>query len=165
MKLVIIGFATSYKSTVAKRLSHKLNLPLFDVDKLAERKADMTVAQIFATQGEDVFRNLESQVLRDLATKPVGVVSCGGGSVLSADFPLLCQNATVVWLKVDGKNAKRRLNGHTRPLFDNLTLSQLCEKIEQRNALYSKYATIQVDTNGKSSKQVLENLFELLEIK
>lgn len=165
MKLVIIGFATSYKSTVAKHLSQKLNIPLFDVDKLAESKSGMTVSQIFATQGEQAFRQIESEVLRDLALKSAGIVSCGGGSVLSHAFPQLAQNATVVWLQVDGKTAHARLNGHTRPLFDKLSVSELTAKIDERNPHYAKYATLTLDTSRKTSKQVIDQLCDLLHIK
>ena len=164
MKFVIIGFATSYKSTVSKHLSQKLNLPLFDVDKLAESQAGMYVSQIFATQGEQAFRSLESKILRDLATQTEGVVSCGGGSVLSADFPLLTKDATVVWLKVNGKSAHKRLNGHTRPLFDKMSIGELTAKIDERNPHYEKYATISLDTSGKTSKLVVAELCALLKI-
>lgn len=164
MKLIIIGFATSYKSTVAKHLSKKLNLPLFDVDKLIEEQAGMSISQIFAEHGESYFREMESAVICHLATKPTGIVSCGGGSVLSQDFPRLVQNATVLWLKVDAKTAHKRLNGVTRPLFDNLTVSELSTKIDQRNPLYAKYATIELDTSGKPSKQVVDEVCKLLHV-
>ena len=165
MKIVIIGFATSYKSTVAKHLSQKLNLPLFDVDKLAENQAGMPISQIFATQGEQAFRDVENQVLNNLATKPVGVVSCGGGSVMSQAFDALAQNATVVWLKVDGPTAHARLNGHTRPLFDKLTVDQLTVKIAERTPYYAKYATVTLDTSSKTSNQVVAELCKLLHVK
>ena len=164
MKLVIIGFATSYKSSVARHLSQKLNIPLFDVDKLVESQSGMSIAQIFAQHGESHFRYLESQVIEELATKTNCVVSCGGGSVLSEAFEQLATNATIVWLKVDGKNVHRRLTGRTRPLFDNLSVAQLEQKIEQRNPYYAKFATVDVDTNGKSSKQVVAELCSKLNI-
>jgi shikimate kinase len=164
MKLIIIGFATSYKSTVAKHLSKKLNLPLFDVDKLIEEQVSMPISQIFAEYGEVFFRELESNIICDLATKPTGIVSCGGGSVLSHDFSNLTQNATVLWLKVDAKTAHKRLNGVTRPLFDNLTVSELSAKIAERNPLYAKYATMELDTSGKPSKQVVEEVCKLLHV-
>lgn len=164
MKLVIIGFATSYKSTVAKHLSHKLNIPLLDIDKLVESQAGATIAQIFAEQGESHFRALESHVILDLSQKDDCVISCGGGSVLSPDFPQLCQNATVLWLKVDAKSAHKRLNGHTRPLFDNLTEQQLAHKIAERTPLYAKYANLTLDTSAKGSKQVLAEVCKLLKL-
>lgn len=164
MKLTIIGFATSYKSTVAKHLSKKLNLPLYDVDKLIEEQAGMSISQIFAEHGEGYFREMESGVICRLATKPTGIVSCGGGSVLSPEFPSLAQNTTVLWLKVDAKTAHKRLNGVTRPLFDSLTVGELSTKIDQRNPLYAKYATVELDTSGKPSKQVVEEVYKLLHL-
>lgn len=164
MKLVLIGFATSYKSTVAKHLSQKLNIPLFDIDKLVESQAGTTIAQIFAEQGESHFRKMESQVILDLSQKEDCVISCGGGSVMSQDFPQLCQNATVLWLKVDAKSAHRRLNGHTRPLFDGLSVEELYQKIAERTPLYAKYATLTLDTSNKGSKKVLAEVYKLLKL-
>ena len=164
MKIVIIGFATSYKSTIARHLSQKLNIPLFDVDKLAESQAGLTISQMFAQKGESYFRDIESQVLCQLSTQDNCVVSCGGGSVMSPQFSQLAQNATVVWLKVDGKNAHGRLNGHTRPLFDKLTVDQLTQKIAERTPYYAKFATLEVNTNGKGSKQVFAEVCKSLNL-
>ena len=165
MKLVIIGFATSYKSSVARQLSQKLNIPVFDIDKLVESQAGATISQIFATEGEGSFRALENQVIANLSTKTNCIISCGGGSVLSSEFPTLVQDATVLWLKVNGKTAHSRLNGHTRPLFDKLTVDQLTQKIDARNPYYANYATLEVDTNGKTSKQVVAEVRKLLGVK
>ena len=164
MKIVIIGFATSYKSTIARHLSQKLNMPLMDVDKLVESQSGITISQMFAEKGETYFRDLESQVLCDLATKDDCIISCGGGSVMSPHFAPLTQNATVVWLKVDGKSAHSRLNGHTRPLFDKLSVDELTQKIAERTPYYAKYATIKIDTKGKGSKQVFADVCKSLNL-
>lgn len=164
MKLVLIGFATAYKSTVAKQLSQKLNLPLFDVDETIQLQTGKTITQIFAEHGEDYFRSLESNLLLQLSKRKNCVVSCGGGSVLSPNFANLVQNATVIWLQVDAQNVVSRLDGRSRPLFDGLTEGQLATKIDIRAPFYQKYATVQVDTNNKTSQQVFEQLCKLLKI-
>lgn len=164
MKLVFIGFATAYKSTVAKQLSQKLNLPLFDVDETIQSQTGKTIMQIFAEHGEDYFRTLESNLLLQLSQRENCVVSCGGGSVLSPNFANLAQNATVIWLQVDAQNVVSRLDGRSRPLFDGLTEDQLATKIDLRTPSYQEYATVQVDTNNKTSQQVFEQLCKLLKI-
>lgn len=164
MKLVLIGFATAYKSTVAKQLSQKLNLPLFDVDDTIQSQTGKTITQIFAEQGEDYFRMLESALLLQLSATQNCVISCGGGSVLSQEFSKLCQNATVIWLKVDAQNVASRLDGHSRPLFDGLTTQQLASKIDMRTPFYQKHATVQIDTSNKTSAQVFDELCQLLKI-
>ncbi len=164
MKFILIGFATAYKSTVAKQLSQKLNLPLYDVDNVIQSQEGMSITQIFASHGEGYFRQLESRTLLQLSTITDCVISCGGGSVTSCDFYKLCHNATVIWLQVDAQNVLSRLDGHSRPLFDGLTVEQLAVKIANRTPLYQKYATVQLDTNGKTSQQVFDGLCQLLKI-
>lgn len=164
MKFVLIGFATAYKSTVAKQLSQKLNLPVCDVDETIQRQTGKTITQIFAEHGEDYFRTLESNLLLQLSQTENCVISCGGGSVLSPDFQKLAQNATVIWLQVDEQNVTSRLDGRSRPLFDGLTEQQLATKIDLRTPFYQKYATVLVDTNNKTSQQVFDALCQQLKI-
>ncbi len=164
MKIILIGFATSYKSSVGAMLSHKLDMPLFDVDSLVEQRQNQTVQQIFDIHGEEYFRELENAVIGELCCQSDCVIACGGGSVLAPNFDELSQNAQVFWLQVNGKNVKDRLIGNTRPLFDNLTLCQLEEKIQQRNEIYVSKNGIAVDTNDKTSMEVFAKIIQMLGI-
>lgn len=162
MKAVIIGFAACYKSSAGRLAAQKLNCDFADVDKLIENKAGASAGEILRTQGETAFRQLETQVLCELAQRDNVIVSCGGGSVLSPTFELLAENSTAVWLTASAKTIYNRLNGRTRPLFDNLSLNELEVKIKERGALYSKYAAVKISTDNRSSAQVAEEIVSLL---
>lgn len=153
MKIIIIGFAACYKTTVGKLLSQELNCQFFDVDALVENAKQQTVAEIFAEHGEQTFRNAETEIVNSLSGV-CGIVSCGGGSVLSPNFSGFAKTGKVVWLKANAETIKSRLTCGTRPLFDNLSLTELQQKIAQREKLYAPFADICVDTCGKTSEQV-----------
>lgn len=161
MKIIIIGFAACYKTTVGKLLSQQLHCQFFDVDALVESTMQQSVAEIFAEHGEQTFRKAETEILNSLCNVD-GVVSCGGGSVLSPNFADFAKTGKVVWLKGNAEAIKSRLTCGTRPLFDNLTLSELQQKMVLREKLYAIFADICVDTCGKTSEQVAAEVKALL---
>lgn len=152
-KIVLIGFAATYKTSVGKIISKQLEIPFCDVDDLAEISAGKSVAEIFRSGGEKAFRAIETETLNALADFS-GVVACGGGSVLSPSFPAFARNGVVVWLRAEAPTVQSRLTCGTRPLFDNLSLPQLHEKIVAREKLYAAFADFSVCTDGKTSEQV-----------
>ena len=81
--IVLIGMPASGKSTVGKLLSASLNRPFFDTDEEIVRRAGKEIPQIFAEQGEEFFRDRETEVVKDLANANAGsVIATGGGAVL-----------------------------------------------------------------------------------
>lgn len=161
MKVVLIGFATSYKTTVGSLVAKQLQCSFWDVDSLVEEVAHSAVSEIFAQQGEEAFRKLENDVLEKLSDVS-GVVSCGGGSVLAKNFQAFAQNGTVVWLKTSAHSVKQRLTVGTRPLFDNLSAQQLAQQIERREKLYRKFADVCIVTDNKTSQQVVDEVLQFL---
>lgn len=81
MNLVLIGMPGSGKSTVGKLLSRLLGLPLLDTDDMVERTAGRTIPEIFAEQGEEAFRDLESEAAETAAREGPAVISTGGGMI------------------------------------------------------------------------------------
>lgn len=162
MKIVIIGFATAYKTTVGNLLAQKLGVDWLDTDIQAEKLTQKSIPHIFADGTESAFRQVESQVLNILPQDNI-VVSCGGGTVLCNGFADFCKNATVVWLKVSANTVIGRLGNNVRPLFDGLTEEELAAYVSRRNKIYQKYATISVDTDGKTSTEVCTELVKLLQ--
>ncbi len=158
MKIVIIGFATAYKTTVGQLLAEKLGLDWLDTDVQTEKFTKKSIPQIFAAGGESAFRQIESQVLKGLPQDNI-VVSCGGGTVLCNGFADFCKTATVVWLKVSANTVVGRLGNNDRPLFDGLTKEELAAYVSRRS---EKYATLIVDTDGKTSTEVCAELLKLL---
>lgn len=80
--IVLFGFMGCGKSTVGALLAQKSGRPLLDTDGYLEQKYGRTIPQIFATDGEEAFRQMERQVCRELAGRTGLVLCCGGGTVL-----------------------------------------------------------------------------------
>ena len=164
MKIVLIGFASSGKSTVGAMLAQQLNTHFYDSDLMVEQVANMSVAQIFSQHGEEYFRNLENEVLQRLSQVDNAVVALGGGSVLCKDFATLARNSTVVWLQVSVASVADRLNGDlSRPLFDGLTEQALAKLMDKRVRYYKAAANFAVTTDGQTPAQVAQQVLSLLQ--
>jgi shikimate kinase len=94
MKVFLIGSMGSGKTTIGQLLARKLNLPLYDMDKIIEDEQGESITCIFKSRGEDYFRTLESIQLQRMVNLGSGIISTGGGIVLeknNRDFKFLYQ--------------------------------------------------------------------------
>jgi len=129
---VLIGLMGCGKTSIGKLLSKELGLKLVDLDHYIVEKAGKTIPEIFAEQGEEGFRDLESEALAEVIGQPV-VLSTGGGAVMRAENRALMEaHAPVIWLKSSLEFLANRIQGDkNRPLIvgrDALTtLQQLAE--------------------------------------
>lgn len=140
--IVLIGMPGCGKSTVGKALAERLNRTFVDADAEIVKLAGKSIPEIFADDGEDVFRNYETQVLSDLGKKSCLVIATGGGCVTkNRNYRLLHQNSTIFWLK-------RELNllpTDGRPLSQS---GRLADMFEARRGLYESFADCIIDNNG-----------------
>ena len=140
--IVLIGMMGSGKTTIGKKLSKILGLPFVDTDTLIEEKEERTISDIFAESGEDYFREIETQVLRDVLNAPPSVISTGGGIILSKENrELIKQKAIPVFLYAKIDTLIERLSHATdRPLLEGDTLKNRLETIwNKRKALYEEF--------------------------
>src|ERR1700731_760133 len=93
--IFLIGFMGSGKTTLGRKLAHRLDYEFIDLDQVLEARAGMTIAEYFTQFGEDAFRKLESQVLKQTPYPANAVVSTGGG--------LPCFFDNMEWMNVHGK--------------------------------------------------------------
>lgn len=153
--IVLIGMPSSGKSKLGKVLAKKTGKEFLDLDHALEQKTGRTIPAIFAEDGEETFRQLETEVLAEETKKPGRVLATGGGVVTqSQNIPLLRQNGVVVFL-----NRPLRLlqvGGH-RPLSTNA--AALAKMAETRLPLYRKAADIEVD-NHAPFMQVVRKVLE-----
>jgi shikimate kinase / 3-dehydroquinate synthase len=118
--IVLIGFMGAGKTTVGERLARRLGIPFKDTDDIIARRTGATVAEIFASRGEPVFRELERDVTVEVLTGQDAVVSLGGGALGDPSTDDAITGATVVHLFVDFAEAMRRVGGDPeRPLLAN----------------------------------------------
>lgn len=160
--VVLIGFMGSGKSTMGIRLSYRLQYILEDTDKLIETKAGMTISEIFAREGEEAFRQMETQLLQQLVEKKGRrVYSVGGGTpVRAVNRPLLKKLGTVVYLRTRPETVYERLkNDTTRPLLQGEDpLGKIRSLMAERESAYAEAADVILDVDEMTTDQVLESI-------
>jgi shikimate kinase len=149
----------SGKTTVGKRIAQELGYAFVDSDDVVASTAGKSVREIFAQDGEAVFRQCESEAIKSvLADRQSSVVlATGGGAVISSDNRSLIseQASTVVWLDASVEDlVVRTKSGVTRPLLDGDAATTLQSLSSQRSAWYDEVATVRIDTRGKSVAKV-----------
>ena len=157
-----VGFMGAGKTSTARKLARLAGVTAIDMDTYIERRCDMKVKQIFAESGEEGFRAIETDVLRELATGDNQLVSCGGGVVLAPENrAILREHGYVVYLQVTATEAASRISDlSTRPLFGDLQQAE--RVIEGRLPLYEEVADVTVDTAGKGTGSIAREVFRLL---
>ncbi len=153
--LVLIGMPGAGKSSVAQALAQRLQRPLYEADGEIEELAGCSIPNIFAKQGEEAFRRMETQVLARLGMQSGAVISTGGGCVTREEnYPLLHQNGIIFWLQRDTS----LLPKEGRPIS---LRSDLDELYAARRSLYARYADYEIDNNG-SMEATVERILEVL---
>lgn len=154
--IVLIGMPGCGKSTVASHLAEKLGRKIVDTDQEVEKLAGKTIPQIFAEDGEEAFRTMETEVLSRLGTQSQLIIATGGGCVTKArNYPLMHQNSSIFWLMRD----LSQLPTDGRPLSQANRLSDL---YETRKSLYEAFADYTVDNNG-SCEESIRSIISILE--
>lgn len=164
--VALIGLRGSGKTSVGQLLAKRLGVRWVDTDADIVKRAEMSVRQIFETQGESHFRALETTALREaLEMLSPSVLSVGGGAVLRTENRKLLRNrATCIWLTAGVDELHRRLAADpetpaSRPtLTSRPPLEELAELLSLRGSIYRELATIEVDTTGKSVAEVVETI-------
>lgn len=158
--IVLVGMMGSGKTTIGRMLASRLGRPLLDSDEIIERREGRTVRDIFANDGEEAFRSIESEVLiESLATDGPAIIAAAGGVVLRPEnrAALKSSGARVVWLRADPRVLANRVKGGGhRPLLDDDPAGTLSRMYEQREPLYREVADAIVTVDGRSVVDVVE---------
>ncbi|MCK4448073.1 MAG: NAD(P)-binding domain-containing protein [Candidatus Marinimicrobia bacterium] len=158
----LIGFMGTGKSLIGKELAKKLNWTFVDIDDLIEKRKRKTIPEIFSDEGEDSFRKIESQILREIIGKSHLVLSCGGGIVLKNENRIrLKDNSICVWLFSIPETSIKRIKKGSRPLLETENPLTMAHKIfTKRKGLYAETADIVVNSEDKSAKNVANKIYE-----
>ena len=161
-RIFLIGYRGSGKTTVARLLAPELQFDWVDSDQEIELRTGKSIAAIFSEQGEEVFRELETEVLVELCQREKTVVALGGGCIVRArNRELIATAGPAVWLTAPVHILGDRLqeDSRTASMRPDLTSTGGAGEIEvilqQRIGLYRQSATWEVDTEDKSPAEVV----------
>ncbi|WEV44843.1 shikimate kinase [Streptococcaceae bacterium ESL0687] len=150
MAIILLGFMASGKTTLGKKLAEELDLAYIDLDQEIEKELGMTISEYFKEAGEESFRKIENQLLRDLSDQEA-ILATGGGIVeLSSNRDILRTNNQNIYLAADFSDLYQRIaadKNNVRPLFLNNSKGDLEEIYQRRCPFYSNLAHLTVDVN------------------
>lgn len=160
--IFFVGFLGAGKSTLARNLGELFHRRYVDTDRLAERIAGKSLAEIYEDDGEELFREAETEVLQTLKSKKSLLVSCGGGIVeKDINLALMREMGVIVFLDGDLSDSLRQIQRiDRRPdlgSFENAT--QLYRRLRPR---YEAAADITIDIREKTFEQVAIDSGKLL---
>ena len=140
--IYIIGFMGSGKTTAGKKLASLLGWSFIDLDKRIEEYAGKTIPEIFSQSGEDYFRIIETQLLRNLKMCTKTVISTGGGTPCYIDnMDYMIETGLTIYLKLTPAELKSRLSQSKgkRPLIKDLDQNELTSFIKEKLAVREKW--------------------------
>jgi shikimate kinase len=165
--VVLVGPMGSGKTTVGRRLAERLGVNFYDADHEIINKTGVSIDHIFDVEGEKGFRKRESEVLKDLCSKPNIVLATGGGAVILEKNRLeISKTGSVIYLLSSIDQILRRTSkSKARPLLEKSSNKRktITDIIESRDPLYRKIATIIIDTNGKKLNEVIHEILTHLQ--
>lgn len=160
--MILEGFMGSGKTTVGIRLSYKMAMTVSDTDKLIEHEQRRTISEIFAEDGEEAFRQMETECLKKLADpKSAQIISLGGGvPVREENRKILKTLGMVVYLRAKPETIYARIKNDTsRPLLQCTDpLARIHALMAERGAAYEEAADVIIDTDELSMEQVVSKI-------
>lgn len=162
--IILTGFMGCGKTSVGIRLSYQLRRAFLDTDKMIERAQGKEIAEIFAAVGEVGFRDMETQLLRDMiGTEQGKIISTGGGLPVRAENrKLLKKLGTVIYLKLKPETVYERLKEDSkRPLLQCADpLQRIRTLMAEREAAYADAADITLMVDTKDFDTIIKEIEE-----
>ncbi len=160
--IALIGFMGAGKSTVGRALAKKLDIEFVELDALVVQHSGKTISQIFGQGGEARFRQLESEVVAQVADRSNSVLACGGGIILKQEnIDRLKKSSVIVYLRTEPSVILKRVKQGKvrRPLLEvDDPVSAVDKLIKFRRPLYTAAADMTVDTSELTIEQVVERI-------
>ena len=164
-QVVLVGFMGAGKTTIGNRLAEKMNVKQADLDERIVQEIGMPISAYFDQFGEEAFRKIETQVLKD-SQSVEGVLSTGGGIVLNEENQrLLQQMPLVVYLKAEIDTLIQRVTADTanvRPLATAKTPEEIKAVYLPRVPLYEASSTHTIDTTNRSVDDIVNEILDLV---
>lgn len=162
--VILIGFMGSGKTTVGLRLSYRLRRSVIDTDKEIEKEEKRAISDIFATDGEAYFRDMETACLKKLLESTANqIISVGGGLPLREENrKLLHELGQVFYLQASAETIYERIkHDTTRPLLQgDDPQTKIRTLLAERDDYYRDAADVIINVDGKDFEQILDEIAE-----
>lgn len=162
--IILTGFMATGKSSIGRCLAARLGYEFVDLDGLIEAEAGMRISQIFASQGEAAFRELESRMVERAAGRTGSVIATGGGAIVNPrNLEALKRSGVVIVLTADPEVILSRIrDAEDRPMLRGGEKRERIRRLlAERASAYAK-ADLSVDTSDRTMDEVVGHLVELL---
>ncbi len=159
--ILLTGFMGTGKTTISHELHRMARMEEIDLDAYIVEKTGCSINEIFEKQGEQFFRNMETESLREILNKTGLILSCGGGTVLRTEnVDLMKQNGKIVLLTAEPQTIYERVkNNNERPLLNqNMSIEYIAEFLEKRKSAYFQAADIIIRTDGRNIADICQEI-------
>lgn len=159
--IVLIGFMGCGKTTISNFLKEEFHMKVVEMDQIIAEREGMPISEIFALRGEQYFRDLETNLLKELQGQKNMVLSCGGGTAMrDCNVAEMKKNGMVILLTATPETIYERVkDNHDRPLLENnMNVAYIAELQEKRRAKYEAAADEIISTDGKTVEQIVREI-------
>ena len=164
--IFLIGMMGSGKSSTGPVLAEILKYKYVDLDVLIEKLTKKTIDKVFSEEGEEYFRDLETQCLQEIIKLPSVVVSTGGGVVLKKENWGILRQGIVIWMDINKDVVLNRLNqskDNSRPLLKGNNIKKIYEEIfDIRKDIYAQ-ADLRIEIKDEGMKNIAEKILKALQ--
>ena len=167
--IFLIGYRGTGKTVVGKKLSKKLNRKLIGTDKSIIEKVGMQIPEIIEKYGWDKFRDIESEIVREVCKLDNYIIDTGGGVILRKEnVDNMKKSGIIILLKADVETIVNRIKYSTQrpPITDKKSFVEEVEEVlNQRNEKYEDAADYFVDTSKLTMDEVVTEIISYLKSK
>ncbi|MDD5136500.1 MAG: shikimate kinase [Candidatus Omnitrophica bacterium] len=162
--IVLVGFMGTGKTTIAIKLANALNMDYVSTDDLIEKREKRTINEIFTKEGEDCFRDVESDVIREVSSRENLVIDAGGGAVIREEnLTNLRSNGIVICLTADEDTIMERTKKYKhRPLLNVEDPKQKIRTLLAKRAPLYARADHCIDTGKLTVRQVVDEIIKIV---
>ncbi len=162
--IFITGFMGTGKSTVGRLLAQRTRKTFLDIDEIIECREGLSIKDIFSKKGEEYFRNLETNILKEISSRQGVIVATGGGTLLSEENVKLaesCGDIILLWATPEVILERLKQEKDCRPLLSGSNkLAQIITLLNKRKEKYNRFG-YQIDTSHLTIEQVVVKILEL----